>query len=327
MYALLKQNSPFTYTFLVLLTVVLSIQSVALAQLAPISSGQVVYQYIVTFFKEILHFNSQAFAVLSSVIIFVEALWLNYIALKHKLFQGPHFFTAFSFILISFCNPSNYTFHPLLLSSIILIACLDLLFTARVKEQASKLLFNLGLLLSIACFIQFDFWIIIPFITFCLLILRPFRLKELLLYLSGLLFPLYFSFVFLYCTDQLSFFSKWAVYLPFKFSLEQINNTHLVLIIFGFLIWFVFSLFAVQNSFLKWPVYYRRLWLCFWILLIGGLILSLWDINQKGFSSFIIVVPVLSLLLNYAFLNPQFQKLNNISFYFALLLLLFCQIF
>jgi len=82
----------------------------------------------------------------------------------------------------------------------------------------------------------------------------------------------------------------------------------------------------MQSNLPKAPIYIRRCWISLSLLLFVALLASVFSDNQIN-GVWIICLPALSLMMAHAFLNERNKKMNAISFYFALVLVLFCQLF
>jgi hypothetical protein len=265
------------------------------------------------------------FSLLSVLLIFAQALWLNLIAIRHRLFHQNTYLVAFVFLLLSALHPSLSHFNAQLLINFILIFLINEFLLLKQAQSANKHLFNIGFALSIAALFQFTVLFLVPFVFSALLILRPLSIREWMIALVGMIMPLYIVTVVLFCFDHLSLMTLWpdiGISLP-----RQLKPAKYYLIIFASLIVLLAgSMYNMQLQLPKAPIYIRRYWIMLSILFVCTLLVaSFTDSLVSG--AWMICLPTLSLILAHIFQNERSKKMNAISFYFALLLVLFSQIF
>lgn len=322
---LVRNNSPFTAILLSVFLLVLQLQGIIHASLPVASDHQLVYGFIVKILSFIFGNNPYIFSILTVLSIYVQAIWLNIIASQYRLFIHSTYLVSFSFIALSSLHPSFSSFSPLLLVNFLLILSISELLKLKNAQNANKHLFNLGFYIMIAGLIHFSAIFIIFFLFFALLVLRPFNIREWVISLLGLLMPVYFLFVYLFCTDSLAQFSLWPE-LSLSIHHQISAPIYTFVLSLGLFIWMSISIFTMQTQLKKAPIYIRRCWISFSFLLATSLFVSFFTIDQIQ-GVWIICLPALSLILTQAFQNERKAKLNTISFYFALALVLFCQIF
>lgn len=288
-------------------------------------SAQLAYVATLSILHHIFGHSAFVFSLLSVLLIFAQALWLNLIAIRHRLFQHNTYLVAFSFLLLSALHPSLSHFNAQLLINIILIYLVNELLTLKQAQSVNKHLFNIGFALSIAALFQFTVLFLVPFVFVALLILRPLSIREWMIALVGMLMPLYIVSVVLFCLDQLPLMRLWpdiGISLP-----RQLNPAKYYLIIFASLIVLLAgSMYNMQTQLPKAPIYIRRCWIMLSVLFIFSLLVASFTDSLVA-GAWMICLPPLSLILAHLFQNERSKKMNAISFYFALLLVLYSQIF
>src|SRR5205814_1532006 len=142
------------------------------------------------------------YAALAFLLLFTQAISLTRIMNDHRMMSRSNYLVGMSYLLItSFFPEWNYFTAPLLINSI-LILILGWLFKSYNLQTAKALIFNIGLAIGICSFIFFPSVSFILWIFFALMIMRPFRIDEWLLFILGFTVPYYFYGVYLFFTDQ-----------------------------------------------------------------------------------------------------------------------------
>jgi hypothetical protein len=322
---LVRNNRPFTAILLSVFVLVLHFQGVTHATLPIASDNQLVYSAIIKALSFVFGDNSYAFSILTVLLLYIQAIWLNIIASQHRLFIHSTYLISFSFITLSSLHPSFSSFSPLLLVNFLIILSISEILKLKNASKPNKHLFNIGFYIMIAALIHFSAIFIIFFLFFALLILRPFNIREWVVSILGLLMPIYFLSVYLFCTDSLMRFSLWPR-LDISISSQMPTSVYTFGLALGLFLWISSSLFTMQAQLTKAPIYIRRCWISFSFLLGVSFFASFFTMSQIR-GVWVICLPALSLILTQAFQNERNAKLNTISFYFALALVLFCQIF
>src|SRR6185503_18765652 len=99
------------------------------------------------------------------------------------------------------------------------------------KEAALALIFDAGLLVSIASLFFFPYIVFILFIIAALMILRPFNLREYLMAILGLLVPYYFIGVYFFWYGKLPEFWQTIQISHLRFPVEEMKHSSRLIII------------------------------------------------------------------------------------------------
>lgn len=287
--------------------------------------SQLVYGWLIYIFHFVVGKSAFGYSFIAVLLLYIQALLLNGIVNRHRLFKQNTYLVAFAFLSLGALHPALGQFNAMSFVCLCILFIINQLLQLKQSLNASKQLFNIGFVLMLAVLLQFSALFLVPFAFFALVILRPFNFKEWMIMLVGLTMPLYMLLVLLFCTDKLSIMHFWpdlGISLPRKLHPELYFAGFFT----GIFIWMFFSLFNMQRQLPKAPIYIRRCWIAFTVLIFVSLISAIFS-DPKINSVWMITLPGLSLMLAHAFINERSKKMNAISFYFALALVVFCQIF
>jgi hypothetical protein len=266
-----------------------------------------------------------AFGVLGIFLLYLQAMLLYQVASQFRLYIQNSYLVSFSFIVLSSLHPSFSSFNPFLIVNLLVVLVFSEILKLKSTKNTNKHFFNIGALLMVAMLIHFSILMIIPFVFLSLLLLRKFDFKEWIILKLGLLTPIYFLATILFCFDSLSLFRQWPT-MGISFSKVIAAPVYFFGLVFGLFVWGALAVITMQSQLPKAPIYIRRTWISITFLFLGTFLSVIFTKSQIP-SIWIICLPVLSFILTQAFLNQRTAKINLISFYFALALVLFCQIF
>ncbi len=270
MIGLFKQKSPVNVIMLLVLGLLIKAPLFLYAKPIQIAATDGIFytKVIVPFFQHSRPFTA---CTASFILIYIQALFINYVANEYRLTSRQTYLPAMAYILITSLLPEwNYLSAPLIANTLIIL-CLVLLFKLYNATFGKETIYNMGLILGLCTFIFFPSL----FVTLCLLIgimiLRPFRLNELLLLITGVLTPFYFYAVYLFLKDNLSFsmlFTGMKVQVP-----EIINTIWLSVSVVILTLLFFIGGYQVQFHFRKMLIQVRKNWsiLLIYLLLTMGI--------------------------------------------------------
>lgn len=295
------------------------------AVLPQASEHQLVYGYVLQFCSVFFGKSAFSFSLLAVFILYAQAIFLNAIVAQFKLYKHNTYLVSFSFIALCSLHPALSNFSPLLLVNIFVLLAIRELLKMKQAQQVNKELFNLGFIIMMAALIHFSSILLLLFLFIALLILRPFNFREWMIAFVGLLMPLYFFGVLLFWQDNFSAIYHWPD-LGISLPKQLLHAKYYLGLMVGLIIWFSMSVYNMQMQLPKAPIYIRRYWISLTFLLMLSVFAAIFS-NSRVNAVWLICLPALSLVLANAFLNERSKKMNTISFYFALALVLFCQIF
>jgi hypothetical protein len=136
--------------------------------------------------------------ILFQTIILSQAIRLNILMSKLKMFQQVSYLPGFTYIILTALFPYWDVISSGLVANSLVIWILVKLLRLYDQNQAKSLEFNIGLILGCSILLYAPIAILIPVVLFALTIIRPFKLSEWLVLLMGILLPFYFIFTFIY---------------------------------------------------------------------------------------------------------------------------------
>jgi hypothetical protein len=148
--------------------------------------------------------NAWISSLVAFVLLYVQALMINYLVNEYRLTTRQTYLAGMAYLLLTSLVPEwSYLSSPLVAATFVIWMFIKLYRLYNVAGAKGKL-FNIGLLAGISSFIFFPSALFIACILLGLMILKPFRLNETLLFLVACLTPYYFYAVYLFLTDQLT---------------------------------------------------------------------------------------------------------------------------
>lgn len=144
-----------------------------------------------------LHHPATYFS-LSSLLVFGQAISLNKLIERHKVMVRPYWLPAFAYIMLTSLFPETASFGPALLANSLLLLIFSRLFGTFRRDHCDRDLFDIGFFLGLTILIYPPAFIWILFVTFSMVIIRPFRVKEYLITLTGLLNTYFLAWVIVY---------------------------------------------------------------------------------------------------------------------------------
>jgi hypothetical protein len=149
--------------------------------------------------------NTVLFSVIAFALLYIQALMINYLVNEYRLISRQNYLAGMSFILITSLLPEwNYLSSPLVANTFVIWMLIALFRLYHVPNMKGAV-YNIGLLAGISSYIYFPSVAFVLCILLGMMILKPFRLNEIVLFFLGCLTPYYFHLIYLYLVNQLSF--------------------------------------------------------------------------------------------------------------------------
>lgn len=283
-----------------------------------------VFSTILSFLNPVMGGNATAYTWLAVVILITQALYVNYITVRHRLFEKNTYFPAFTYLLLTSINPAfNYFSEPLLINWLVLVA-FNIMLTFNQTNQPRKQIFNAGFIICLPALLQFPALGFLLLFFFALLLLRSFNAGEWAVGLMGNLTPIYFYAGILFLVDQLPVLAR-VPKIGFSLPTHIGHPVYFVGTLVGLFLLTVVGSFSIQQQFIKVTIYIRRSWYLIYTYLlisIGVTAVAMSAIH----SQWLIAMPALSFIIAQAFTLEKSKRFSNFAFYFSLLFLIFCQL-
>jgi hypothetical protein len=205
---LIRTNTPYAVGVLLIL-VILTGASAPLHGIALPPVSQPLYYFFIRSGKAAIGDSAFGWTLVYLLLLFGQALYLNNIVIRHRLFTKSTFTPAFMFLIFATLLPSFQGITPPLFANFFLLGALDTMLQFGRPTQPRRLIFNAGFLIGTAAFVQFSYIFAFGLLVAALLFMRPFHTGEYMAALLGVLTPVYFMAAALFLTDQLPALRHW----------------------------------------------------------------------------------------------------------------------
>jgi hypothetical protein len=152
----------------------------------------------------LLTIPSGLLAVLTIILICLEALYLNAVVNRHGVLYKNTNLPAVMYILLMSFNRDVIGFHIIHLVNLGTIFLLDKLFSLFKNESSTSTIFDCGLLVALLSMFYVPAAGLLIFLLIALIVMRPFIAREWLVAVVGFLVPYLFLAVYYFFTDKLS---------------------------------------------------------------------------------------------------------------------------
>lgn len=226
-------------------------------------------------------------SVVAFVLLYAQALMINYFMNEFRMVGKPTYLPAMAYLLLTTLLPEwNFLSSPLVATTLILWM-ISILFRLYNVEIARGPVFNMGLLLGVSSYLYFPAAAFLLCFLLGMMILKPFRLNEVVLFLLGCLTPYYFYGAYLFLNDNLSFKSflphVWVNVPDVKSSIWLAVSTLLLTIPF------LIGGFYVQSHLHKMLIQVRKNWSIILLYLMLAFFVPFIN-TYASFSNWILIV-------------------------------------
>lgn len=219
MIAVFKQKSPGNVAVLFIFGLLLKLP--LFIHPKPVYASEIdgrLYHWLIS----LLPANTALYSVIAFALLYTQALMINYLVNEYRMISKATFLPAMAYILLTSLLPEwNYLSSPMLANSFI-VWMFIYLFRLYNSDKAKAQVFNIGLIAGITSYIYFPSASFILCILLGVMILKPFRFNEILLFILGVLTPYYFHAAWLFLFSELNF----ASFIPHvSFAVPEIDNS------------------------------------------------------------------------------------------------------
>jgi hypothetical protein len=229
------------------------------------------FRSLVLWIQQVGSLAPTIFSFLSFVVTFSIALLLNYFFQQQKMASRPTDLPGMSYLLLSSFFPEWSYVSAAQLTSLLLIYLLFSLFRLYNQTEARRSLFNMGLAVGVSTFIFTPTLLLGIWLLLAILIMRPFRVKELLLTLLGIFTPFYFYGVWLFITDRW-LTTQWMPAIGIHLPVIQ-TSVWVAGAAFLLLVPLLIGAYSISDNSRKMLIQVRRGWTVLTFLLINAFLL------------------------------------------------------
>jgi Family of unknown function (DUF6427) len=253
---------------------------------------------------------------LAALVVFVQAILLNYLVNNFNLLGKPTFLPALMFVTVSSLFTPFLVLSPPLLCNFLLIWMLYKVLNFYKTKDAIASAYDMGMIVGIGSIIYMPFIFLFLLIWVGLMIFRPPYWREFSAGIVGYLTIFFFLAVYYYLNNSLDEYSNIWAPLTTNFTGKLIVNryTYFELILVGVILILSFS--KIQQVFFRSYVQVRKSFQLIFILLIITA-LSVYVKEAFHFDHFILCAIPVAILFSYYFLYAK-QRWFYESLYFIL---------
>ncbi len=207
----------------------------------------------------------------ASILVFIQAMLINYLINKHNLLGKSTFLPALMYITVSALFPSFLMLSPSLICNFLIIWMLYKLFDLYKGDEGKSISYDLGMIVAVGALIYLPFIYMFLAIWIALIIFRPFDWREWAACTIGFITVFFFLAVFYYLNDRLGqFFDIWLP-LATKFPSHIKINYYNYMVLIPVIVILILCALKLQQNFFKSYVQTRKSFqLLFFIFLIAG---------------------------------------------------------
>lgn len=263
--------------------------------------------------------------ILAILIVLIEALYCNRILVKHKIVTRSGSLASYCFLLSSSLFTDFLYLTPSLIVNFFLLIIIDNLFTIYHFEKMSSKIFDIGFILSVTSLLYFPAIAFIVFLIIGLATIRPVRLNEYIILLTGIFVPYFLTGVYYFWNDSLpDLWRNFFLYGTHKHELRFTTDysfwmiTAMVFIIAGW------SVHIIQLNYFKTVVQIRNYFVVlFWFTVLGLLTIFFHPVLNKEYFLWLAIPAATA--FSYAIPEIRRQWVAEIVHLTLLLLVIFFQ--
>jgi hypothetical protein len=215
-------------------------------------------------------FSPSANIILAAILVFAQALLLNYLINFYNLLGKPSFLPGLMFIVASSLFTPFLILSPPLICNFLVLWMLFKLFGLYKTDNAKSTAYDLGMLVAVGSLIYLPFIYLILGVWIAFLLFRPFDIRDWMASLFGYVTVFFFLAVYYYLTNRLTTF--YTIWLPLgtRFPNSIHINQYSYLILVPVLVIFILCFFKLRQVFYKSYVQIRKSYQLLLLLFIIG---------------------------------------------------------
>ena len=316
---LFRDRSDINLLFLVLLSVALHFHVWIHPPLVIANESDGFLAYILVHYIKQLH--PTALMILFQVIILSQAIWLNVLMSKLKMFQQVSYLPGLTYIILTALFPFWDVISAGLVVNSLVIWILAKLLRLYDQNQPKSLEFNIGLILGCSILLYAPIAILIPVVLFALTIIRPFKLSEWLVLLMGVILPFYFIFTYVVLFGSFTNFTHFLPRLDWKNPLVR-PDLNVILALISISIQLLVGLYYWNAQKSRFIIQVRKYWGVLLLVLILTLFQPIIFSAQALYASAIVLTP-LACFISFGYSVPKSLLVPNILFWSAIAVIVY----
>lgn len=266
--------------------------------------------------------NAFITSIIAFGLLYIQSLMVNHLVNEYRMITRQNFLPAMAYLLITSLLPEwNYLSAPMVANTLV-IAMFILLFRLYNTPNARAQVYNIGLLAGISSYIYFPSACFVICLLLGLMILKPFRLNEVALFLLGCLTPYYFYGIYLFLTDRLNF-ANFLPHVSVKVPVIK-NSIWLAVSTLLLAIPFLIGGYYVQTHLRKMLIQARKNWSILLLYLVLAFLVPFVNSNQS-FSTWVVIAAPFAAFHACAYFYPPRKWFSMALFFITIGFIVFLQ--
>jgi hypothetical protein len=266
-----------------------------------------------------------ALSVIFHLIVIVQALRLNILVSRFKMFQHVSYLPAFTFVVLTALFPFWDAISSGLIANAFIIWILVKLNRLYDQTQPKTLEFNIGMIVGCSILLYEPIAILIPVVIFALAIIRPFRLTEWLVLIMGIILPFYFIFTYVFLTDSAEAFTAFLPKLDWENPLAALDAKSIIALSFMGL-QLLIGLYFWQDQQNRFIIQVRKYWGVMLLTLVVTFFQPIIFSSQALYASAIVIAPLAS-FISFCYAGPKQLMIPNVLFWISAGLIVYNHLF
>lgn len=163
---------------------------------------------------------------ISFLLIFCEALLINYIVEKNEIIDTTTYLPALVYIILMSLQPEMFSLHPIIIANLFILLALHKLMQTYRKETAYSEAFDTGFFIALACLFYIPSIVFILLLWIGLIIIRPFIWREWAISLIGFILPWTYLIFAYFWTEKLDMLQYDALYYTLIVPAKSFSTIH-----------------------------------------------------------------------------------------------------
>jgi len=195
------------------------------------------------FIKNALDKNTVAEGALVIILLFIQAVLLNNLAIKHRLYNETTLLPGLFYVLLMSTLQDFFPLTAILLGNLFLIIALDELMSTYKQSNCAGAIFNAGFWVGLASLCYSSFSLFFVLLLLGLSLLRSFKVRERLMLMAGFIVPFLFVSAWFFWNNNLlaywqTYFFSHFHFLNFQYDQSGVFLAKLALLVVFFLLGF-----------------------------------------------------------------------------------------
>lgn len=255
----------------------------------------------------------------ASLFIYIQALIINRLAIKHRLSKELTPIPGLIFITISAVLPDLLTLSPQLIGASFIIIAVSLIFETYNSNDASGQIFSSGFLIGLAGLFYFPYYYFFIFSFIGLIIMKSFTLKERIQHVIAWVLPTFLLLSFEYFVES----SKMVI--PDYFGpnlglnnalfIQDVKSLFISILIGLLILVFVFNYSNYNKQ--KPTATQKKISILYWVLAYTGFVLSL--VEKLEYPHIALFLFPSAIFIALSFLNFKNKIIAEIAFLIMLI--------